>query len=120
MIPMNEKVPLLIVDLHDLGPEYMYSLVDAYDRPIPGDLVGRPESLAALERRIQQIFPSRRIDSGAAPPPSGNWTWLIGASGQTRAAPLAADGTSGSGVSPLGNRLPETTPAMASARTEES
>lgn len=91
MIPTDERVPLLVVDLHDLGPEYIYSLVDAYDRPIPGDLIGRPESLAVIGRRLQQIFPSRRVDSGAAPPPTGGWIWLIGVPGQTRGSEPTAD-----------------------------
>lgn len=82
LIPRSGPMPLLIVDLHDLGPEYMYSLVDAYDRPIPPDLLGRPGSLSAIGRRIQAMFPNRRVDSGAAPPPSGEWIWLIGAPGR--------------------------------------
>lgn len=83
LIPLSEPKPLLIVDLHDLGPEYMYSLVDAYDRPIPPDLVGRPASLSAIGRRIQAMFPNRRVDSGAAPPPSGEWIWMVGMPGQS-------------------------------------
>ncbi len=85
LIPMSEHVPLLIVDLQDLGPEYMYSLVDAYDRPIPGDLIGRPESLLAIGRRVQRMFPDHRLDRGAEPPPSATWIWLIGAPGQANA-----------------------------------
>ncbi|NEX18372.1 MAG: hypothetical protein C1943_17645 [Halochromatium sp.] len=89
LIPMTEQVPLLIVDLHNLGPEYMYSLIDAYDRPIPGDLRGRPESLAAIGRRVQGMFPNRRLDTGAEPPPSGAWIWLIGGSGRSLASAAA-------------------------------
>jgi len=82
LIPMSAQVPLLIVDLHHLGPEYMYSLIDAYDRPIPSDLRGRPESLSAIGRRVQGMFPNRRLDTGAEPPPAGAWIWLIGDSGR--------------------------------------
>ncbi len=85
LIPVSEQVPLLIIDLHELGPEYMYSLIDAYDRPIPGDLVGRPESLSAIGRRVQGMFPNRGLDRGAEPPPSGSWIWLIGAPDQANA-----------------------------------
>lgn len=85
LIPVSEHVPLLIVDLQDLGPEYMYSLVDAYDRPIPGDSIGRPESLLAIGRRVQRMFPDHRLDRGAEPPPAATWIWLIGAPGQTNA-----------------------------------
>lgn len=86
LIPMSGQAPLLIVDLQHLGPEYMYSLIDAYDRPIPGDLLGRQESLSAIGRRVQGIFPNRRLDGGAEPPPSGIWIWLIGEPGQTVAS----------------------------------
>jgi hypothetical protein len=118
MIPMDANMPLLIVDLHDLGPEYIYSLVDAYDRPVPGDLVGRPESLAALERRVQQIFPSRRIDGGAAPPPSGNWTWLIGGPGQARGAQPAMSGLRRGGVSVAEFLPPEHSETLSSRPVE--
>jgi hypothetical protein len=84
LIPLSEPMPLLIIDLHDLGPEYMYSLVDAYDRPIPADLLGRPTSLSIIGRRVQAMFPSRRVDSGAAPPPSGEWIWMVGMPGQSK------------------------------------
>lgn len=90
LIPMSEQVPLLIIDLHDLGPEYMYSLIDAYDRPIPGDLRGQPESLAAIGRRVQGMFPNRRLDSGAKPPPSGAWIWLVGEPGRSIASSSAS------------------------------
>jgi hypothetical protein len=119
MIPMDARTPLLIVDLHDLGPEYMYSLVDAYDRPIPGDLVGRPESLAALERRVQQIFPSGRVDSGAAPPPSGNWTWLIGVSAQASGAQPAMSDVRRSGGPRIGGAPPQAVAVTTPAQAEE-
>ncbi|MCF8004825.1 MAG: hypothetical protein K9L32_11615 [Chromatiaceae bacterium] len=89
LIPMSAQVPLLIVDLHNLGPEYMYSLIDAYDRPIPSELRGRPESLSAIGRRVQGMFPNRRLDTGAAPPPSGTWIWLIGEPGRSLASAAA-------------------------------
>ncbi|MBK5938025.1 hypothetical protein [Halochromatium roseum] len=89
LIPMSEQVPLLIVDLHKLGPEYMVSLIDAYDRPIPGELRGRPESLSAIGRRVQGMFPNQRLDKGAEPPPSGTWIWLIGEPGLSLASAAA-------------------------------
>lgn len=90
LLPVDELQPLLVVDLTQVGPEYMYSLVDVYDRPVPGDLVGRAESLSVLARRLQQMFPSRQVDRSAAPPPSGGWIWLIGEPGQrANAAPMA-------------------------------
>ncbi|MBK5930018.1 hypothetical protein CCR82_05630 [Halochromatium salexigens] len=81
VLPRSARTPLLVVDLQDIGPEYMYSLIDAYDRPIPGDLSGRPESLAAIERRLRGMFPKPQIDRGAPLSPLGDWIWRIGEQG---------------------------------------
>lgn len=85
LLPLDARQPLLIVDLQPLGPEYMYSVVDAYDRPIPSATLGRRASLAAIERRLQAIFPSPEVDSGAAPAPAEAWIWLLPDSAQARA-----------------------------------
>lgn len=82
LFPMSARTPLLVVDPREIGPEYMYSLVDAYDRPVPGDLSGRAGSLAAIERRLRGMFPNPQRDRGAAPPPFGDWIWLIGDAGE--------------------------------------
>lgn len=85
LVPMSAAQPLMVVDLEGLGPEYMYSVIDAYDRPIPGDMLGRPDSLAAIAQRLRAIFPNRQVDRGAAPAPSDDWIWLIGGSAQAQA-----------------------------------
>ena len=93
LLPISDSTPLLVVDVRAIGPEYMYALIDAYDRPIPGDLAGRPQSLAAIERRLREMFPDPRRESGATSSPSGDWVWLIGdASEQSRAAAAVSEG----------------------------
>ena len=82
LFPMSARTPLLVVDPQGIGPEYMYALIDAYDRPIPGDLAGRPESLAAIGRRLRGMLPTPRGDRGDAPRPVGDWVWLIGDAGE--------------------------------------
>lgn len=85
VVPVNARQPMLIVDLQDVGPEYMYSVVDAYDRPIPADILGEPESLSVIKRRLLAIFPNRQVDRGAAAAPAGDWIWLIGTSATAQA-----------------------------------
>jgi hypothetical protein len=43
LVPADAWRPRMFVDLSEIGPEYMYSVVDAYDRPIPAEQVGRVE-----------------------------------------------------------------------------
>ncbi len=78
LVPADPRVPRMLVDLSDIGPEYMYSVVDAYDRPIPADQVGSVESLAAIRARLIDMFPDTAIDASATPPPAGGWVYLFG------------------------------------------
>ena len=55
LLPLTADAPRLVADLSTLGPEHVYSLVDAYDRDIPPDVSGRPESLAALRQRLLDL-----------------------------------------------------------------
>ncbi|MFP4245898.1 MAG: hypothetical protein ACLFNA_02120 [Halochromatium sp.] len=82
LLPIADSTPLLVVDVRAIGPEYMYALIDAYDRPIPGDLAGRPQSLAAIERRLREMFPDPWRDHGGPPSPGGDWIWRIGDAGE--------------------------------------
>jgi len=95
VVPVSPRQPMLIVDLHDVGPEYMYSVVDAYDRPIPADILGQPGSLAVIKRRLLAIFPNRQVDRGAAAAPVGDWIWLIGTSVKAQAQGATPGGLDG-------------------------
>ncbi|NBC47320.1 MAG: hypothetical protein GVY22_04870 [Gammaproteobacteria bacterium] len=121
LVPMSATQPLLVVDLQPLGPEYMYSVVDVYDRPIPGDMLGRPESLAAIARRLREIFPNRQVDSGAAPAPDQEWIWLIDGSARAQAvAPITRGDSAGTASSTSRAKAPDAAIALAGARSSSS
>lgn len=58
----------LLLDLSELGVESFYSLVDDYDRTIPGARAGRSSSLALLRERVLEDTPRR----------ARRWIFLIG------------------------------------------
>jgi hypothetical protein len=123
LVPMSATQPLLVVDLQPLGPEYMYSVVDVYDRPIPGDMLGRPESLAAIARRLREIFPNRQVDSGAAPAPDQEWIWLIDGTARAQAqavAPITRGDSAGTASSTSRAKAPDAAIALAGARSSSS
>jgi hypothetical protein len=84
LIPGSPLAVRLIVDLSGIGPEYMYSIVDAYDREIPPKLAGRVESLLAVRQRLTGLFPGGRIEGGAQPP-AGDWVFILGRQAATQA-----------------------------------
>jgi len=106
LLPTGRDSALLLVDLGAIGPAYMYSVVDAYDRPIPAGVVGRPESLAMVRERLLGLFPAPVLsDNGGnnGAPPAGRWVFLLGdgplaaIGGQTmEAAPTPSIDTEGS------------------------
>jgi hypothetical protein len=77
LVPADPDSPRLLVDLSEVGPEYIYSVVDAYDRRIQPDAAGTAESLAAIRERLLDVFPSRTIDAAAAPAPAAGWIYLF-------------------------------------------
>jgi hypothetical protein len=87
LVPGSRLAPRMIVDLSGIGPEYMYSVVDAYDRTIPPDAAGRVESLLAVRGRLIGMFPDRAIDASATPPPAGDWVFMLGQRTLGRAVP---------------------------------
>ncbi|KAA6183589.1 hypothetical protein F2Q65_15470 [Thiohalocapsa marina] len=77
LLPGTPDAARMVVDLGSVGPEYMYSVVDAYDRRIAPELLGRPESLMALRDRLVAIFPSSAIDARAGAP-ADDWIAFLG------------------------------------------
>ncbi|NBC13416.1 MAG: hypothetical protein GVY09_08740 [Gammaproteobacteria bacterium] len=75
--PGQTQGPRLLVDLSRVGPEYMYSVVDAYDREIAPAAAGRVESLLAVRGRLVDMFPDPSIDAAAAGP-AGEWLFVLG------------------------------------------
>lgn len=55
LFSVGQFTPRLVTDLSALGPEYIYGVVDAYDRPIPLELNGRVESLALIRHRLRGL-----------------------------------------------------------------
>jgi hypothetical protein len=111
LVPNDPRAPLMLVDLSDIGPEYMYSVVDAYDRLIPAEDVGTVAGLAAIQSRLIDMFPDGAIDAAAAPPPAGGWVYLFGrrqttgaGAGPAAVARVAAIDSTGSGSSAGGPR----------------
>ena len=104
LVPNDPQAPRMLVDLSDIGPEYMYSVVDAYDRLIPAEQVGTVAGLAAIRSRLIGMFPDSAIDAAAAPPPAGGWVYLFGrrqttgaGAGPAAIARVAAVDSTGSG-----------------------
>ncbi len=84
-VPGSLQAPRMIVDLSAIGPEYLYSVVDAYDRAIAAEAAGRAESLHAVRGRLIGMFPDRTIDPSAAAPPAGeDWVFMLGSPALSR------------------------------------
>ncbi|MTW22978.1 hypothetical protein [Allochromatium palmeri] len=78
LLPLDGEAPRLLADLSGLGPEHLYSLVDAYDRDIPPELSGRPESLSALRQRLLDLSSKSRSASGSGREADDRrWIFLI-------------------------------------------
>lgn len=78
LLPLDDESPRLVTDLSGLGPEHLYNLVDAYDRDIPPESSGRPESLSALRQRLLDLSPKSRSASGSGRETDGKrWILLI-------------------------------------------
>ncbi|TCT21308.1 hypothetical protein [Thiobaca trueperi] len=67
----------LVADLSRLGPEHLYGIVDAYDRPIPSGASGRPESLRLIRERLLNLplLPADALDNRGEQP---NWLFSLG------------------------------------------
>ncbi|WP_295882460.1 hypothetical protein [uncultured Thiohalocapsa sp.] len=87
LVPGSPQQPRMIVDLSRIGPEYMYTVVDAYDREVPPAAVGRVDSLLAVRGRLMGMVPDPTMGS-AAPPPAGDWVFMLGGHDGAQAAAL--------------------------------
>jgi len=78
LLPLDGEAPRLVADLSGLGPEHLYGLVDTYDRDIPIELSGRPESLSALRRRLLELSLKSQSAGGSGREADGKrWIFLI-------------------------------------------
>jgi len=77
LLPPDGEAPRLVADLSGLGPEHLYNLVDAYDRDIPPELSGRPESLSALRQRLLELSLKSRSASGPGRGEADGKRWIF-------------------------------------------
>jgi hypothetical protein len=78
LLPLDGEAPRLVADLSGLGPENLYGLVDVYDREIPPELSGRPESLSALRQRLlAPPWKSRSAGGSGREADVKRWIFLI-------------------------------------------
>lgn len=77
LLPSDSTVPWLITDLSDLGPENVYGVVDAFDRPIPAEMSGRPESLSLIRERLLGL-PVRAAGNQGVKVDASTWVFMLG------------------------------------------
>ncbi len=91
LIPGQRTDPRLVVDLSGLAPEYLYALVDAYDRPLSEADLARAGGLDPIDGRLAELF--RVAGPSADPAGGGRWVYRLGAPAAAPAAATAAPPT---------------------------
>jgi len=86
LIPSERSAPRLVVDLSDVGAEYMFSVVDAYDRAIPESQVGSLESLQPIRSRLIDLMPDAVASGVNRGRTAGDWVYMLGPRQIARAA----------------------------------
>ena len=71
LMPEDSAAPRLVADLSALGPEYIYGVVDAYDRAVPAAPGGQARRLKALLDRLREI-PVMHLEPAPAAAPDGD------------------------------------------------
>ncbi len=104
LLPTSQAAPRLVSDLSGLSPEYLYAVVDAYDRPIPAEQQGRPEGLAAIRERLLGLFSRQVATEDLSPALKDVWVFRLGAPSAPKpkdtTAQTAAGSTPGESASP--------------------
>lgn len=77
LVPTSEASPRLVVDLSGIGNEYLYAVVDAYDRPIPAEQQGRPESLTEIHQRLLAGAGRQVNATGPGTPLQDDWVFPL-------------------------------------------
>lgn len=75
LVPANGDGPRLLVDLSAVGAEYLYGIVDAYDRPLVEQPSDPTEGFRAITRRLSALIP-RQAERGLAAAPE-HWVTLL-------------------------------------------
>ncbi|HYN76838.1 MAG TPA: hypothetical protein VES73_03480 [Lamprocystis sp. (in: g-proteobacteria)] len=88
LLPTSEAAPRLVTDLSRIGSEYLYAVVDAYDRPVPTEEQGRPEGLSAIRDRLLGLFSRKVTAEELGPAIKDAWVFRFG--GPPAAPPVVA------------------------------
>ncbi len=78
LLPTNELAPRLVTDLSMVGPEYLYAVVDAYDRALPPEQQGRPEALGGIRERLLALFSRKAAAEDLSPSIKDAWVFRLG------------------------------------------
>lgn len=78
LTPMDQVSPRLVADLSTIGPEYLYGIVDAYDRPIPPEASGRIESLILIRDRLLGLSLKPAITQDLKTKLKNTWVFMLG------------------------------------------
>lgn len=76
--PTGQDSPRLVADLSTIGAEYIYGIIDAYDRPIPLDVSGRVESLVLIRDRLLGLPVKPAVTSDLKTKIKNTWVFMIG------------------------------------------
>jgi hypothetical protein len=76
----------------------MYVVVDAYDRAVPTELRGRPESLSPIRQRLLGIFNRPMTEEDLDPAAKDAWIFRLGGPAVSDAARAASSANAGAGA----------------------
>jgi hypothetical protein len=129
LVPTSEASPRLVVDLSSIGNEYLYAVVDAYDRSIPPEQQGRPESLTDIHHRLLALIGRQANATGPGPVRQDDWVFQLGSpppppAGETASVitnpteprpeatmPKDPSGSQGTGSQPVGSQSTDAIPS---------
>jgi hypothetical protein len=67
-----------VTDLSAIGTEYLYAVVDAYDRPVPLDTAGQFEALNPIRDRLLGLFSQKVPEEDLSPATKDAWVFRVG------------------------------------------
>jgi hypothetical protein len=74
----DPNAPRLITDLSLIGVEYLYGVIDAYDRPIPLNSSDQRQSLIAIRDRLQALPIKPLFNTELVRKAKSTWVYLLG------------------------------------------
>jgi hypothetical protein len=71
LLSPQTDAPLLLTDLSSIGAEYLYPVVDAYDRPVSSASAGSERALSELHQRLAALAAPEGLAA------SNHWVYLL-------------------------------------------